>query len=132
MDRRSFISRLIGLCGGVAVAAPVLAQAASSRRIELQRSALAGFQYHQGEKLWSLMQVGDTLTLIREADNRFDNRAVRVEWQGHKLGYVPRLDNASVSHLLDSGVQQLTTQIVALQASDNPWDRLALAVYLHV
>ncbi|MEQ1588774.1 MAG: HIRAN domain-containing protein [Gallionella sp.] len=86
MDRRSFISRLIGLCGGVAVVAPVLAQT-PSRRVELQRSALAGFQYHQGEKLWPLMQVGDTLTLIREADNRFDNRAVRVEWHGMGISW---------------------------------------------
>jgi HIRAN domain len=67
---------------------------------------------------------------VREADNRYDARAVRVEWQGQKLGYVPRLDNASVSHLLDSGAAALSAEITVLQASNNPWERIALAVYL--
>ena len=79
-----------------------------------------------------MLQVGDVLSLVREADNRFDARAVRVEWQGEKLGYLPRLDNASVSHLLDNGTTLLSAEIVALQASNNPWERIALAVYLLV
>ncbi|MEQ1557153.1 MAG: HIRAN domain-containing protein [Gallionella sp.] len=134
MDRRSFFTRLVGLGGAAAIAtaAPVIAQAASTRRIELQRSPVAGFQYHQGSKLWAMLQVGDVLSLVREADNRFDARAVRVEWQGEKLGYLPRLDNASVSHLLDNGTTLLSAEIVALQASNNPWERIALAVYLLV
>ncbi|MGB7649716.1 MAG: HIRAN domain-containing protein [Gallionella sp.] len=134
MDRRSFFTRLVGLGGAAAIATatPVIAQAASTRRIELQRSPVAGFQYHQGSKLWAMLQVGDVLSLVREADNRFDARAVRVEWQGEKLGYLPRLDNASVSHLLDNGTTLLSAEIVALQASNNPWERIALAVYLLV
>jgi len=127
MNRRSFLQCFGALCGGTIFATPALAQ--SPRRIELQRSAVAGFQYHQGEKLWASMSVGDELTLVREAENRYDNRAVRVEWQGHKLGYVPRAENASISHLLDNG-QPLRAEIVVLQESHNPWDRVALAVHL--
>jgi HIRAN domain len=132
MDRRAFFTRLIGLGGAAALVTvtPAIAQAASTRRIELQRSPVAGFQYHQGTKLWAMLQVGDELSLVREADNRYDARAVRVEWQGQKLGYVPRLDNASVSHLLDSGAAALSAEITVLQASNNPWERIALAVYL--
>lgn len=61
--------------------------------------------------------------LTREADNRFDNRAVRVEWQGHKLGYIPRLNNAAVSQLLDRG-EMLEATIAGLQNSVNPWERM--------
>ncbi|TXT22773.1 MAG: hypothetical protein FD134_2394 [Gallionellaceae bacterium] len=131
MDRRSFFSRLGALCGGVLVSAPAVAQAAPKQRIELQRSAVAGFQYHDGEKLWASLRIGDALTLAREADNVYDKRAVRVDWHGRKLGYVPRLDNASVSHLLDSGVP-LEIEIVSLRESVNPWDRIGLAVHLIV
>lgn len=129
MDRRSFLSGLSALCGGALVASPALAQVATKQRIELQRSAVAGFQYHEGEKLWSSLRDGDELTLVREAENKYDNRAVRVEWQGHKLGYVPRVDNASISHLLDNS-QPVRAEIVVLQESHNPWNRVALAVYL--
>ena len=34
-----------------------------------------------------------------------------------------------MSHLLDSG-KQVTAKIVALQVSDNPWERIEFAVYL--
>lgn len=127
MNRRSFLSGLSAL--GVLLAAP--ATAATTRRIELQRSAVAGFQYHEGEKLWASLRDGDELTLVREAENKYDNRAVRVEWQGHKLGYIPRVENASISHLLDND-QRVRAEIVSLQASHNPWDRVALVVHLVV
>ena len=38
---------------------------------------------------------------------------MRVEWQGHKIGYVPRRENADVARLLDRG-QVLTARIVRL------------------
>lgn len=66
---------------------------------------------------------------MREPDNAHDQRAVRVDWLGQKLGYVPRVDNAAVSHLLDTGYT-LSAEIVALQDSRNPWDRVEFAVFL--
>ncbi len=99
------------------------------RHIELQRSPVAGFQYQNGEAVWPLLTMGAALDLVREPDNVHSPRAVRVDWQGEKVGYVPRVDNAAVSHLLDSG-KQVTAKIVALQVSDNPWERIEFAVYL--
>ena len=127
MDRRSFIERIAALIG-VSVAAPV-ARAAANAPVELQRSPVAGFQYHQGEAVWPLLMVGATLDLVREPENAYDQRAVRIDWQGQKLGYVPRIDNAAVSHLLDNG-QTLDATIVSLQASSDPWQRIAIAIRL--
>jgi hypothetical protein len=127
MNRRLFIERIAALVGlGVAIP-PV--QAATSRRIELQRSPVAGFQYHRGESVWSELQVGEGVMLVREPDNAFDPRAVRIDWRGNKLGYVPRIDNAAICHLLDNG-QAVSAEIVSLRMSDNPWDRIEFAVYL--
>jgi hypothetical protein len=127
MNRRLFIERIAALVG-LGIAVPQV-QASSLRRIELQRSPVAGFQYHQGEAVWANLQVGESVSLVREPDNAFDPRAVRIDWQGHKLGYVPRIDNAAVSHLLDNG-QGVSAEIVSLKESDNPWDRIDFAVYL--
>jgi hypothetical protein len=127
MSRRSFLERIAALVG-TSIAAPVV-HAAAIRTIELQRSPLAGFQYHRGETVWPLLAVGAALELVREPDNAYDSRAVRVDWQGQKLGYVPRIDNAAVSHLLDGG-QAVSAEIVSLQPSDNPWERIELAVHL--
>src|SRR5689334_23732236 len=38
------------------------------------------------------------LDLVREPENPHDANAVRVEWRGRKLGYVPRRDNRSEEH----------------------------------
>lgn len=126
-NRRRFLAQLTAVLG--LGATTTLARAASPQHIELQRSPVAGFQYHQGEAVWSQLGEDAALDLVREPDNRHDPRAVRVDWQGHKLGYVPRIDNAAVSHLLDHG-QRVTARIVALRQDDNPWSRIEFAVYL--
>jgi hypothetical protein len=48
---------------------------------------------------------------------------VRIDWNGAKLGYLPRLDAAAVSQLLDRG-EHLTTRIAALAAESDPWRRI--------
>lgn len=92
-----------------------------------QTSQVAGFQYHNGEALWPQLACGQPITLTREAGNPFDERAVRVDWQGQKLGYLPRLDNAAVSQLLDRG-EALEVVIAGLENSSNPWDRVKVEV----
>jgi len=127
MSRRLFLERIAAIIG-VSVVVPA-AQAASATKVELQRSPIAGFQYHSGETVWPLLMVGTTLELVRESGNAYDHRAVRVDWQGQKLGYVPRIDNAAVCHLLDTG-KEVSAEIVAMRDSDNPWDRVEFAVFL--
>src|SRR5512147_187694 len=91
---------LMLLCGSwTAWADEPVAQA----RVYLQSSFLAGFRYYDGRKLWSRMRVGDELVLVREPDNPHDANAVRVEWRGRMLGYVPRRENADVARQLDRG-----------------------------
>lgn len=59
--------------------------------------------------------------------NRFDQRAVRIDWQGEKLGYIPAKDNAAVSQLLDRG-ETMSALIVGLKKSNNPWERIEVEV----
>ena len=106
-------------------AGPLHAQVAA--HILLQDSPLAGFQYHAGKTLWPQMQVGDVLTLVREPDNVHDARAVRVEWRGHKIGYVPRRENADVARLMDGG-QPLEARIVRLAEVRDPWSRVRFEI----
>ena len=77
--------------------------------IVVQRSPLAGFRHYEAPAVWHDVRAGDRLELVREMDNPYDPNAVRIEWRGHKLGYLPRSDNSAVARQLDRGV--------ALQAS---------------
>jgi hypothetical protein len=116
---------LILLC----LSAPLQAQIAA--HILLQDSPLAGFQYHAGKSLWPNLRVGDALTLIREPDNPHDARAVRVEWRGSKIGYVPRRENADVARFMDGG-QVLEARISRLAEGRDPWSRVRFEVLLPV
>jgi hypothetical protein len=118
-----FSSLLLGL----ALLLPGAARAGADAYILLQDSPLAGFQFHEGKALWEQLKEGDALTLTREPDNHYDPKAIRVEWQGHKLGYVPRRENLDLARLMDNG-QQLHARITRMQKARNPWERIRFEV----
>ena len=89
--------------------------------IVVQRSPLAGFRHHHGAEVLRDLRPGDRLELVREPENPHDPNAVRVEWRGVTLGYVPRADNAAVARQLDRGTA-LEARVTALERS---LDRLA-------
>ncbi len=126
MNRRTFF-RCMGVMFAACAMRALPAKAAGREEIEIQRSPVAGFQFGEGEEVWGLLSVGVPVTLVREPDNRHDARAVRVQWKGRKLGYVPRRDNAALCHLMDSG-RILEGKIVQLSASDDPWERVKFSV----
>lgn len=126
MQRRGFLRTLFTLAGAVA-AAPVMAQPQGARRVLVQHSPLAGFHYHAAGVLWPQLRIGQPLTLVREAENTYDRRAVRVEWNGHKLGYLPRRENVAISQMLARG-ERLSAEIASLDQMD--YHPVSLRVWL--
>lgn len=106
-----------------------LEAAQPATRILIQSSPVAGFQFHEGKQLWDQLKVGDALTLVREPANPHDARAVRVEWNGHLLGYVPRAENDAVARQIDRG-NKLEARIVRLTRHRDPWKRIEFEVFL--
>lgn len=98
-------------------------------RILVQRSPLTGFQYHGAAIHWDALREGDPLKLVREPDNPHDPRAVRVEWRGIMLGYLPRAENREVAREMDQGTP-LSARIGRLSDDPNPWKRLRIDVLL--
>jgi hypothetical protein len=110
--------------------APLGAQSSEVRML-VQSSPLAGFQYYQGRQLWDEIKVGDALALVRESDNPHDRNAVRVEWQGHKLGYVPRRENQAVAQHMDRG-GRVEARVSRLLVHRNPWQRIEFEVFVRL
>lgn len=50
------------------------------------------------------MRPGDALALVREPNNRFDQRAVACHYLGVHVGFIPMKLNAGVSKALDEEV----------------------------
>lgn len=119
--RRLLVAAVLGLAAATVPAAEV--------RVLVQSSPLAGFRYYAGEDLWMQMREGDRLTLVREPDNPHDAKAVRVEWRGQKLGYLPRRENAAVAGAMDGG-EAVDARIAKLRRHRNPWQRLLIEVFV--
>ena len=102
---------------------------AESIKILVQSSPLAGSQYYSASRLWTEIRIGDRLSLSRERDNRHDRNAVRVEWKGQKLGYVPRAENRAVAQALDTG-EQLEAKVSRLRDDPDPWRRIEFEIFL--
>jgi hypothetical protein len=114
---------------GLAVLVAALAAHAQSVKLLVQNSPLAGFRYAEATQVWPELRVGDRLDLVREPDNPHDRNAVRVDWRGRKLGYVPRAENAALAWAMDRG-ERLGARISRLQAHRNPRQRIEFEVFV--
>ena len=63
---------------------------------------IAGLQYYEVLEVWKKLEIGQSLKLIPEPDNRYDEHAVIVAFQDKKLGYLPRSQNKTVSTILQA------------------------------
>lgn len=116
--------------GAVATPAPaVAADRPASVRMLVQDSPLAGFRHAEAGAVWPDLREGDVVALVREPENPFDENAVRVEWQGRKLGYVPRRDNAALAWALDRG-EVLHARISRAEWHPNPARRITFQVFV--
>ena len=123
------------MCRATAILALLMALAApafaADARIIVQQSPLAGFQYYEGKALWEMMRVGDALQLVREPRNPHDANAVRIEWRGEMLGYLPRRENTDVARQMDLGAP-VKARVVRLTDARNPWQRVRFEVYVEL
>ena len=105
------------------------ANAAESVKVLVQSSPLAGSQYYALSSVWPEIRAGDKLLLTREPDNRHDANAIRVEWNGQRLGYVPRSENRALAAAMDRG-DTVEARVSKLRQAKNPWQRVEFEVYL--
>lgn len=101
---------------------------AQTVRLLVARSPLAGFNHHDAAAHFDEMRVGDALSLVREPDNPHDPKAIRIEWHGVKLGYLPRRENMAVAQELDSG-GVVEARIAALTHHPDPRKRLLIELF---
>jgi hypothetical protein len=113
------------------MAALLLVTQATAQQVRMlvQSSPLAGYNYHQAPAVFHAMRTGDVLSLMRESDNAHDANAIRVDWGEHRLGYVPRGQNAALAAAMDRG-ERLSARISRLQPHRNPRLRVEFEVFV--
>ncbi len=100
----------------------------SNKQKELFRFNLAGVQYSDYQQC-SRLKAGAKLTLTWERNNPHDNKAIRVNCDGVKLGYVPA--NTAFQNALHSLRQQnskVEATVVAFNKTNPTWNMICIKV----
>lgn len=97
-------------------------------RVLIQTTLTAGLAHHDAKAVWTDLAEGDALDLVRESGNAHDPDAVRVEWRGRVLGYLPRGDNTDVARQLDRG-QSLAATIRSIAKYRNHRRKLVIDIH---
>jgi hypothetical protein len=122
ISKKTFL-KWLGL-GLVASVIPGSVVAEKSRRIVVWTGYVAGFKFHEGQRLMqtAAMREGQLLDLVREPNNAHDERAIAIYRDGQMLGYLPMRDNKVLSALVD-GKAPLECVVHALHndREDQPW-----------
>ena len=115
--RREWLAGLLGL-PFIGRRAP--AEKPARREFTIEEFHIAGFQYHEGPQVLASLREGQELRLANEPENPHDDKAVRIEFAGHHLGYVPRTRNKPIFRLIG---QDAPLRCVAVHVNDGdpPW-----------
>lgn len=127
MKRRNLLTGILSL-GALGLARPAHSRLRPTALL-LQDTRIAGAAYYGFYASATLIRPGDALELRRQADNPHDERAVEVFWKQEKLGYLPRLDNAAVSSLLDRG-HRLRAEVLELLDKEAHWEPMTIRLWL--
>lgn len=100
-----------------------------TRDIHLFDSFIAGTSYLKDPGILQKAVIGDTLTLRRERDNRFDDNAIMIlNGNGEKYGYIPEKDNMVIARLMDAG-KLIAAKIKNIQAKGS-FTMISIGIYL--
>lgn len=99
-------------------------------REHLAHFSIAGFTYYEGVICFNQLQIGTSLKLILEEDNKFDARAVAIYYNEYKLGFIPRTENRIFYKLLKIGFDGFDARVQFIDASEHPEGQVGVVVHL--
>ena len=84
---------------------------------------LAGFAYYDGLDVIDELTLGQSVDLVREFNNPYDEKAVAIYYKGKKLGYIPSSHNSIISTLLYYGHGDIFEARIQMVNTDNHPER---------
>lgn len=98
-------------------------------KVYLKQVFLRGFAYYDGPEIIDDINSSGQLEMIREPKNKHDKRAIAFYFNGHKIGYLPRESNKTVSILMDTQLLEFHCEIIHIEKEASDWEKIRVAVY---
>ncbi len=126
LTRAQFLKNLIGFYGLSAFSVDL---AVEYQKIYLLQFFVRGFQYYEGPDIISQINREGLVDLVREPGNLYDENAIAIYFEGHKIGYVPRETNLILCHILDADLLDLQAEITFVEPDAATWEQISVAIY---
>lgn len=88
---------------------------------------IAGVRFHELNSVIDEIAEGNKLTLIPEPSNKFDPNAVKIEYQGFMLGYVPKRISSEVVAMIEVG-KEVKCILTELNKNADPWEKVKVEI----
>ncbi|NOQ93068.1 MAG: hypothetical protein GQ547_00355 [Methylophaga sp.] len=90
---------------------------------------LAGAKFYQLPWVINELKLGTEMKLIPDPENRYDENAVIVQFNDHKLGFIPRANNTNLQKLLLANVN-IIARISVLNPQEEQWKQVKITLYI--
>jgi hypothetical protein len=100
-------------------------------RVALVHCFLARFDQGEAGKYWDYLALDEPLELVRDRADRQDARAVKVQWVGATLGYLPQEAAYIVGQMMDRG-DEVRARITSKRPSGDPATRVQIEISVMV
>lgn len=126
MKRSDFIKSLVGVYG---LAHIEKIEIKHYEKVYLKHFYLRGFTYYEGPKMIDEINKSGMVELIREPKNEYDSRAIALNFNKNKIGYVPRESNKTISILMDTELLEFHAEITEIDSEACDWEKIRVAIY---
>lgn len=91
---------------------------------------IAGFKFHEGMLKIEDIDEDDTVTLVPDPDNPYDENAIEVQHEGDMIGFVPKAVNQNLTHIFEKNSEWPGSVIESNKetAFDEPWKAVKVQV----
>ena len=133
MNRSAFIKSFIisgfGLLTVKGVAKPAFTIPEEEKTTALLKCYIAGYAYYQGERVINQLKPDLKLDLKREPENPYDNKAIAIYFENHKLGFIPRVNNKVIANIMDQKMP-VFAKILKINPGNEVWDKVEVEVVM--
>lgn len=92
---------------------------------------VAGMRYYDGALVLRDIKPGDALAMVPEFDNHYDDNAIALYFNGHMIGYVPRVLNSVPAQLLRFGHNDVfECRVLAVDKDAETFDQVHVGIYV--
>jgi len=127
MNQLQFIKSIFGIAATTFVKPPEFL--VPKEYTEIYSGFIAGYQYYEGQEIENHFTPGETLSLVREPVNPFDEMAIALHYKGIKIGFIPMIDNTVLTNMIDQEML-LTAKIKTINKKNPTWERVEIGVYI--